>query len=248
MKATSSRRQTIRRAIIFFSFLIFPLTINYMSPYIIIDGASQGIVNGSMIVFSLMFIGSLFFGRIWCGWACPAGGLAEAGQFIASKPAPRQRLDWIKWVVWFIWLGVITATVLSAGGYRTVNFFHLTENIISIDRVYGFVIYYVVVLAFLIPSLLVGRRAGCHTFCWMAPFMIIGRKLRNLFAWPALRLEANASVCKDCKSCTRTCPMSLDVNAMVQQQHMEHSECILCGTCVDNCPTRAIRYSFSAGK
>ena len=42
--------------------------------------------------------------------------------------------------------------------------------------------------------------------------------------------------------------MSLDVNGMVQLSSMENSECILCGTCVDGCPKKAIRYTFSSGK
>jgi hypothetical protein len=41
--------------------------------------------------------------------------------------------------------------------------------------------------------------------------------------------------------------MSLEVNAMVQIEKMEHPECILYGTCVDNCAKGVIRYSFSAG-
>ena len=44
------------------------------------------------------------------------------------------------------------------------------------------------------------------------------------------------------------CPMSLDVNGMVQIGKMENTECILCGACMDNCSQRAIRYSFSAEK
>ncbi len=39
--------------------------------------------------------------------------------------------------------------------------------------------------------------------------------------------------------------MSLDVNGMVKLGAMEHTECILCGTCVDNCPNHAIEFSFS---
>jgi ferredoxin-type protein NapH len=93
-----------------------------------------------------------------------------------------------------------------------------------------------------------GRRAGCHTICWMAPFMIIGRAIRNLLKWPALRLVADAASCSDCQTCTRNCPMSLDVNGMVQRENMENGECILCGNCVDGCPKDAIRFSFSAGK
>jgi ferredoxin len=42
--------------------------------------------------------------------------------------------------------------------------------------------------------------------------------------------------------------MSLDVNGMVQIEQMENVECILCGTCVDNCSHSAIRFSFSSGK
>jgi ferredoxin len=35
---------------------------------------------------------------------------------------------------------------------------------------------------------------------------------------------------------------------MVQQADMEHSECILCGSCVDGCSQSAIHFSFSAGR
>jgi ferredoxin len=38
--------------------------------------------------------------------------------------------------------------------------------------------------------------------------------------------------------------MSLEVNKMVQNQSMENPECILCGTCVDVCPRKAIKYNF----
>jgi len=106
----------------------------------------------------------------------------------------------------------------------------------------------VVIGVFLILSLIAGRRAGCHYICWMAPFMILGRKLRNLFGWPALHLRANRAKCTNCQRCTTNCPMSLDVNGMVQREDMENSECILCGSCADTCPRDVIRYAFGAGK
>ena len=93
-----------------------------------------------------------------------------------------------------------------------------------------------------------GRRAGCYTVCWMAPFMILGRKLGNATRLPALRLVAEPDMCSDCQTCTRNCPMSLDVNGMVQRAEMEDSECILCGTCVDGCTQSAIRFSYSGGR
>jgi hypothetical protein len=51
-------------------------------------------------------------------------------------------------------------------------------------------------------ALVFGRRAGCHSICWMAPFIILGRKLRNLVGWPSLRLVASSDLCRDCQTCT----------------------------------------------
>ena len=47
---------------------------------------------------------------------------------------------------------------------------------------------------------------------------------------------------------TDATPMSIDVRAMVASGSMEHTECVLCGTCVDTCPNGVVRYSFSAGR
>lgn len=248
MAKQQARRQRIRKGMILISFLLFPVIMNYLSPYVIIDGAMNGIVNGSFIVFILMFLSALFVGRFWCGWLCPAAGLQEACFAVNDKPARGGKLDWIKWFIWVPWVSLIAILAISAGGYRAVSFFHLTDSGISVTRPEMYVIYYAVVGVFLILPLIAGRRAACHYICWMAPFMIIGRKIRNIFKWPALRLEAEPENCIDCKRCTKDCPMGLDVNGMVQKGAMENSECVLCGTCVDVCPQGVIRYSFSAGK
>ena len=71
MARQPARRQRIRKALIIFSFLLFPITINYFSPYVIVDGASQGIVNGSFISFTLMFLSALFRGEVVVGVGVP---------------------------------------------------------------------------------------------------------------------------------------------------------------------------------
>jgi ferredoxin-type protein NapH len=76
----------------------------------------------------------------------------------------------------------------------------------------------------------------------MAPFMVIGTKISNLIRLPALRLKADKDKCVKCKTCTKNCPMSLEVMEMVQRGSMKNSECILCGTCADVCPKDVIRY------
>jgi polyferredoxin len=227
---------------------------NFFSPYVIIDGAMNGIINGSLVMFALMFFVSLFLGRAWCGWVCPAAGMQEIVEPVNNNPVNGSKLDWIKWLIWVPWISLIVFLVLNAGGYQTVNLLYHTENGISVagspDRpiLFAYIIYYFVIALFVGLAVALGRRAGCHTICWMAPFMIIGRWIRNRFGWACLRLVADTAACADCMKCTKNCPMSLDVNAMVQLEQMENTECILCGTCVDNCAKSAIHFAFSAGK
>ena len=243
--STASWRQRIRRTFILVTFLLFPLILNFFSPYIIIDGASQGVINGSFVTFVSLFVSSLFIGRLWCAWACPAAGLQEACFAINDRPARGGRLNWIKWGIWIPWVGLIVAMAVAAGGYRTINVLHLMDTTAPGEQVFRYVIYYTVVGVVFVLSLASGRRAFCHYGCWMAPFMILGRKLRNALKWPALRLVSDAAKCTRCGKCTKACPMSLDVTGMVRQGAMENSECILCASCVDGCPKAAIRYTFS---
>ncbi len=238
-------RQRVRKSLIILAFLTFPITLNYFSPYLIVDGAMQGIVNGSLIMFGLMFLSSLFLGRAWCGWVCPGGGMQEIIEPINRTPVNGRKVDWIKWAIWVPWISLIVWMVIRAGGYVRVNFLHLTDTGISVDEPLKYIIYYLVVLLFVGLAAFVGRRAGCHTVCWMAPFMMVGRWLRNRLGWASLRLVSTPSSCTSCKQCNQHCPMSLDVNAMVQRGDMENAECILCGTCVDQCARNVIHFSFS---
>jgi polyferredoxin len=239
-----ARRQKTRRTVLWITFLLFPVVMNYISPYVIIDAAFQGIVNGSMIVFGLFFVASIFLGRLWCAWGCPGAGIQEACFQINDGPARGGKLDWIKWGIWIPWIVIIVVGAISAGGYRTVDFLHLTETGVSVDAPMKYITYYMVIGIVFALSLTAGRRAFCHYGCWMSPFMILGRKLRNALRTPALRLRAEPDKCIQCKQCTQACPMSLSVNEMVKVGKMENVECILCGSCIDICPKDVLHYAF----
>jgi polyferredoxin len=235
------------------SFIAFPVTMNYFSPYLIVEGAFSGVATGSLVVFGSMFAGSLVFGRLWCGWMCPAAGLQEPLMRVNNRRVSR-RIGLLKWAIWIPWVSLIVIGVVSAGGYHTLDVFYGTVGGISVagdaDRpvIAAYAIYFAVVLLFFSLAVALGRRGGCHAVCWMAPFMIMGRAVRNVVSWPSLRLAADRSSCTACGSCTAACPMSIDVQALVATSSMEHTECVLCGTCVDGCPQSAIRFRFSSGK
>ena len=46
-----------------------------------------------------------------------------------------------------------------------------------------------IVILFLALAAIFGRRAGCHSIRWMAPFLVPRRRIGNLGRWPDLRLE-----------------------------------------------------------
>lgn len=237
-------RQRIRKTIILISFLLFPITIFYLSPVLIIEGVSKGIVVGSFIVFGLMFIFSLFLGRAFCGWICPGAGIQEACLIAVDKKTVGGKFNLIKYIIWVPWILTIILVTISAGGLHSIDFFYQTDGGISVSDKQSFIIYYFFVALIVILSLVAGRRAFCHYLCWMAPFMVIGSKIQRILGVPTLHIRPYRDNCKNCKSCEDLCPMSLPVNTMVQKGSMSNTECILCGQCVDSCNADAIKFSF----
>lgn len=237
-------RQRIRKAILLVSLLLFPITLYYLSPYIIIASAAEGIISASWVVFALLFVSALFVGRLWCGWLCPAGALQDMATAVNAAPLKSQRLRWSKWLIWIPWLSLIALLAISAGGYRKVDVFHMLDGGLTINQDFWFITYYIVIGVFLALPILLGRRAGCHSICWMAPFMILGRRIGALLRLPALHLAADSDRCVECGICTRECPMSLSVQDMVVRGDMTEDDCVLCGNCVDTCPKQVIQYGF----
>jgi ferredoxin-type protein NapH len=225
-------------------FALFPLIYYYFSPYLVIMGASEGIVAGSLIIFASLFVSSLFLGRAFCGWVCPAGATQELCTKVRNKDFKNGKRNWIKYTIWAPWIAIIIVMFIQAGTIATIDPLYQTYYGISITGFESAIMFLAIAGLIAGIALATGRRGACHTICWMSPFMIIGRKIRNSVNWPALQLEADKSKCINCKTCSKNCSMSLDVNGMVQKQSMENLECILCGNCVDVCPKGAIAYSF----
>ncbi len=236
--------QRIRKALIVLMFVLFPVTFYYFSPYLVLMGGSEGIVSGSLLVFAALFASSLFLGRGFCGWICPAGATQELCMKVRDKPFKNGKRNWSKYLIWAPWVGIIFVMFMQAGGIRAIDPLYQTYYGISLQDIPSLIIFIFFGILIAGLALAMGRRGACHSICWMAPFMIIGTSIRNHFNWPSLQLVADKSKCINCKACTRSCSMSLNVNAMVQKQSMENSECILCGKCVEGCPKGAIKFAF----
>jgi polyferredoxin len=241
-------RQKVRRSLLTASLLLLPVTLYYFSPALCLQGAAAGLASGSLLVFAALFVCSLFLGRAFCGWACPMAGLQELTARLRGRPVARRRIRWIKYLVWGPWFLLLVYLILQAGGLRRAELTYSTWHGISVTDPQGLATLLAVGLLFFLPALLVGRRASCHTLCWVAPFLIAGRAARNFLAWPALRLAGRPQACRSCGECTAACPMSIDVRENLQAGGLETTDCILCGSCADACAVGAVRLVFRKGR
>jgi polyferredoxin len=236
------KRQILRKRLTYISFFLFPGTFVYFSPYVIVDSALKGIICGSFFMFILLFLVSLFLGRAFCSWACPLGGAQEM-LFPAKKKIARRGRH-IKWLIWVPWILAIIIIDIRHGGYEKIDPFFRTTHGFSLGNIYTAIAYMAIILLLLISFFAVGKRSFCRHFCWIAPFMILGRRIQRLLKTPSLRLVKTENPCTNCHRCTMNCLMGLEIENMVNSNKMEDSECILCGNCADVCKKGCIKLTF----
>lgn len=238
-----------RRGFLLFSFLLLPVTLNYFSPYLIIDGIVNRVTAGAFFIWSLMFLTSFIFGRAFCSYVCPYGGEQMVIHGIIEKPL--KKVEWMKkirLVLGFIWVAAIIVLLVVKKGFIKVDFLYLTEQFVSVDNWMKLVGYYVIMTGILLLPLFMGKRATCHYLCPMSILNIAGTKIKNKLHIPSLRLTANSRECKSCGSCSKACPMSLDVMSMVKSGKLDSTECILCGECTGACKYGIINRSFGRNR
>ena len=238
-------RKNIRKLLLIISLLLFPITIWYMSPYLIIQGAMEGIITGSFVVFTCMLLGSIFCGRLFCAWLCPMGGMQECLFAVNAKNPKQGWKNYIKYAIWTIWIIAVILCFIFRKKEITVDFFYMTDHGISISNIYNYVIYYGIIFLVLIPAVLFGKRIFCHYFCWMAPFMVLGTKIRRVLHLPGLHIKVKQpDACVSCGKCNRECPMGIKVSELIKDGQIKNAECIQCGACIDGCPKKVLSYGM----
>ncbi len=238
------KRSKLRILSAWIAFLFFPITLNFFSPYVSIDGAMNGIIAGSVIVFGLMAMTALFFRRAWCSYLCPLSAVFEASEKINDRNVNRKRLSKIRYVVFAVWFAILVVSFIFAGGIKSIQPLYLTETGISVDLPIKFVTYYMVVFAFFGITAFVGKRGACHSICWMSPFLTFGSWLGNKLHFKQYQVVTQADQCIACSRCDKECPMSIDVMHQVKQGKIGSLDCINCGRCVDVCPKKVLELKF----
>jgi len=240
----NTRRQRMRRALIFGFFLALPVTLNYYSPYLMTQGTAERVATFSLVLWLTVFATSLIVGRSFCGFACPFNGLQQAAESVGVRSLRKVRfLPAVKYALWGAWAAGVLGIAVSVGGWERFDPFYLTESGVSVTDAGNLITYFMLVGLTLAP-LALGRRGFCRNLCPFGVWGIVGEKIGHLLHIPRLRLVAHSSACTACGTCSRVCPMQLPVREMVAEERMRTTECFLCLTCADSCPQRAITTGF----
>jgi len=253
---THKRLYKFRKFLMYLWMMILPITLNWMSPVLIIMGGFEGYITLSFIIFAIWFISSLFIGRAYCAYGCQWGAAQEVLGDVVPKqldPNKKGRNRKIKYPIFVLWIAfIILGPIMTAGYINGLNIFFPGEpgdplSLVSFDpSAIGQLIFYFGILSTVVVlfTLVGGKRAFCAYACPMGVLGIIGTKIKNFFKYPSLHLEADIEKCTQCKQCSKACVMSLDVNELFKEGNMYDPDCILCGSCISHCPQKVISYAW----
>ncbi|MBI2858539.1 MAG: 4Fe-4S binding protein, partial [Chloroflexi bacterium] len=189
-------RQVIRLLLLFLMVLWFPVLMNYMSVFLIIEGSARGILTFSFFFWLAWVLFALVLGRAGCGWTCPLGAFQETGDRMVPKDLVKvKRLRVIKYFFAVGWVGAIVAAISSTGGTGNINLLYKTESGISATTVENWLTWGSIVLVVLMPTFFMGRRAFCHYFCPWGVLNIEMTSVRNRLHLPGLRLKGDPQKC-----------------------------------------------------
>ena len=82
------------------------------------------------------------------------------------------------------------------------------------------------------------NRAFCKYVCPITVFLKATSRLA------LLKVDVRKDACIECGKCDRDCPMDILITEYIEQDtRVLSTECILCSTCVNVCPTEALYIS-----
>ncbi len=198
-------------------------------------------------VLGILLLYGLFFGRWICGFLCPFGFLQDLLYKIRTPKLKKGRwsrgLSYLKYVILIALVGVVPLVyalwdfplpgfckyICPSGtlGGAVLLLLHPAN-----DKYFGmlgglFTWKFAVLMAIVIGCIFL-YRMFCRFLCPLGAIYGLFNKISFL------GVKVDKGACTDCGICVNKCKMDI--------RHVGDHECISCGDCIADCPTKAISY------
>jgi ferredoxin-type protein NapH len=217
----------------------------------------QTTVPGTLAAFFILMIPYviifLVFGRAFCGWICPLGGLPE---FSAAMGRKWLRLDFLRVKIdtgdGFYYAGLkpganavkyilAMATILLSFwlGFALINIFF---PVLWLKSTTGFwVIMGILALFAVALPVATGRR----WWCYICPAAALFARIDRISPF---KVKIDPDKCIKCYDCVEACRMHALSPADVAESGSRGSHCVKCGRCIEACSEEAIDIYWMHGK
>ncbi|MBN1688019.1 MAG: FMN-binding protein [Candidatus Omnitrophica bacterium] len=184
------------------------------------------------VFLALVFVTTLLFGRLYCGFLCPFGFIQE----------------WLyKILPWFVVVKSEKDRAMKSAKYYLLWFclvLSLLYPVFQVDRFEPFAVMFTWkgtswVVCFLLTVLgfsLLIERFYCRYFCMAGAFLSLLGKF-------SLTRLGSGEKCLQCHACDEVCPVQAIQNAEIRTD-----ECLLCNQCKIECPEQDIRIQRRNGR
>ena len=215
---------------------VFGITL--LDPFAALEApaASKELIPALLLVaLPVLIVYGLIRGRAFCGWVCPVNFLLEGVDWIRQKvglqvsemPVPRH-------IKLYVALGVLAlSAVLGVPVFEAVSPVSFINKGLVLGSVVGASTLVVIILA----ELFWGHRIWCRSLCPLGGFYEALGKVG------LVNVKISHEACIGCNKCKKAClcdPAILDAPVSGESPAVCAGDCMLCGKCVDVCPTKAL--------
>ena len=213
--------------------------ISIIDPYLalqVIAASKSLLVEVLIFALPVLILYAFIRGRVFCGWVCPANLLLEGVDFLRIKLKIKVRETVVPRRV-KVWVAL---AVLLGSALLSVPLFEIFSPISAVSKgiVLGSTAGLLTFVAIVVVELFWGHRVWCRALCPLGGFyQVLGRV-------GFVNVHFDQEACTHCNHCKTVCladPQILEPVLEERSAVVLAGDCMLCGKCVDVCPTKALK-------
>lgn len=200
-----------------------------------------------VIALAIIFLSTFFFGRMWCSYLCPMGGLPEliSRSFpdrwkIEYRGLPQIPIRYGYFSVYLVLMPMLGISACTLCNFVTVPriFQAFSGDFMGIAFILSAVGLVNLALLFLLGFFAVKGRAYCQFLCPIGAIDGLVNRFGSMFRFTR-HIRVERSRCTGCNICARNC-MTGAIKMVDKIAVVDQHSCMSCHECVDVCDWHAI--------